>query len=236
MIESPNHSENKRFWKRKKEVRPQEILKAATELFVEQGFSATLVSMVANKAGVQPGTIYVYYENKEALFKAVIHAAMDPVLQYSNDFLKQYTGSSKNLLFELTHQWWKLMESEACAGIPKLVTAESKNFPDLTRFYMDQVLVHAKRIVEGVLEYGIQKNDFFVENLDISARIMMHSLHEITVYAHSFDSLADEKLDIELYLDQLASFFYKSLSNPHPVDRPLKGPEIQALNTEENHQ
>ncbi len=68
-----------RPWQRKKEVRPQEILAAALAVFVEQGFSATKVAEVARRAGVQPGTIYVYFENKEALFKAVIHAAMSPV-------------------------------------------------------------------------------------------------------------------------------------------------------------
>ena len=119
-----------RPWQRKKEVRPQEILAAALAVFVEQGFSATKVAEVARRAGVQPGTIYVYFENKEALFKAVIHAAMSPVLSYSNEFLDNYTGTPEKLLYELTHKWWDLMESESCAGIPKLITAEANNFPE----------------------------------------------------------------------------------------------------------
>ena len=57
-------------WQRKKEERPQEILSAALELFVQQGFSATKVEQVARKAGVTPGTLYVYFENKEALLSA----------------------------------------------------------------------------------------------------------------------------------------------------------------------
>jgi AcrR family transcriptional regulator len=162
-----------RPWQRKKEIRPQEILAAALDVFVEQGFSATKVAEVARRAGVQPGTIYVYFENKEALFKAVIHAAMSPVLSYSNEFLDNYTGTPEKLLYELTHQWWNLMESESCAGIPKLITAEANNFPELTQFYIDQVLVHAKRIVERVLQYGIDRNQFFIEDMDVTARIIM---------------------------------------------------------------
>jgi len=201
-----------RPWQRKKEIRPQEILAAALNVFVEQGFSAAKVAEVARRAGVQPGTIYVYFENKEALFKAVIHAAMSPVLSYSNEFLDNYTGTPERLLYELTHQWWDLMESESCAGIPKLITAEANNFPELTQFYIDQVLVHAKRIVERVLQYGIDRNQFFIDDMDITSRMIMMSLHEITVYAHSFDHFDKMKIDVPKYLDTLAAFLYKGLS------------------------
>ncbi|HOG69239.1 MAG TPA: TetR/AcrR family transcriptional regulator, partial [Fibrobacteraceae bacterium] len=177
-----------------------------------QGFSATKVAEVARRAGVQPGTIYVYFENKEALFKAVIHAAMSPVLSYSNEFLDNYTGTPEKLLYELTHQWWDLMESESCAGIPKLITAEANNFPELTQFYIDQVLVHAKRIVERVLQYGIDRNQFFIDDMDITSRMIMMSLHEMTVYAHSFDHFDKMKIDVPKYLDTLAAFLYKGLS------------------------
>lgn len=215
--ESLNNNESEianthRSWQRKKEIRPQEILAAALKLFVEQGYSATKVAEVARQAGVQPGTIYVYFENKEALFKAVIHASMSPVLSYSNDFLNNYKGTPERLLYELTHQWWNLMESEACAGIPKLITAEANNFPQLTQFYIDQVLTHAKHIVERVLQYGIDRDAFFVENIDVTSRMIMMSLHEMTVYEHSFSHFDKMKIDVPHYLDTLAAFLYKGLS------------------------
>jgi AcrR family transcriptional regulator len=43
------------------------ILDAALELFVERGFHGTAVPAVAERAGVGAGTIYRYFENKEAL-------------------------------------------------------------------------------------------------------------------------------------------------------------------------
>ena len=43
------------------------ILDAALELFVERGFHGTAVPALAQKAGVGAGTIYRYFENKEAL-------------------------------------------------------------------------------------------------------------------------------------------------------------------------
>jgi len=47
------------------------ILAAALELFAERGFHGTAVPLVAEKAGVGAGTIYRYFESKEALVNAL---------------------------------------------------------------------------------------------------------------------------------------------------------------------
>ena len=47
------------------------ILDAALELFGERGFHGTAVPQVAERAGVGAGTIYRYFESKEALVNAV---------------------------------------------------------------------------------------------------------------------------------------------------------------------
>jgi AcrR family transcriptional regulator len=47
------------------------ILDAALELFVERGFYGTAVPEIADKAGVGAGTIYRYFESKEALVNVI---------------------------------------------------------------------------------------------------------------------------------------------------------------------
>lgn len=50
------------------------ILKAAKEIFSQKGFHNTTISQVAKAAGVASGTIYEYFENKEALFFSIASA------------------------------------------------------------------------------------------------------------------------------------------------------------------
>ena len=57
---------------RRKQARPQELLDAALDLFVEKGFSATRSEEVAQRAGVSKGTLYLYYPSKEELLREVI--------------------------------------------------------------------------------------------------------------------------------------------------------------------
>ena len=59
-------------WKRRKEDRPGEILAAALKTFASKGFTATRLDEVAKEAGISKGTLYLYFESKEALFKAVV--------------------------------------------------------------------------------------------------------------------------------------------------------------------
>jgi AcrR family transcriptional regulator len=47
------------------------IMTAALELFVERGFFGTAVPEIADRAGVGAGTIYRYFESKEALVNAI---------------------------------------------------------------------------------------------------------------------------------------------------------------------
>uniref|UniRef100_C6E735 Transcriptional regulator, TetR family n=1 Tax=Geobacter sp. (strain M21) TaxID=443144 RepID=C6E735_GEOSM len=47
------------------------IVRAALELVAEQGFHGAPMAMIADKAGVGAGTIYRYFENKDALIRDI---------------------------------------------------------------------------------------------------------------------------------------------------------------------
>ena len=61
---------------RRPEDRAPEIARAALDLFVTRGFAATKLEDVAKAAGVSKGLPYLYFKNKEELFKAVIVEAI----------------------------------------------------------------------------------------------------------------------------------------------------------------
>ena len=68
-------------WERRKESRPAELLEAALDCFVERGYAATRLEDVASRAGVSKGTLYLYYDGKDDLFKAVIRSNALPLIE-----------------------------------------------------------------------------------------------------------------------------------------------------------
>src|ERR1700752_1008673 len=49
----------------------RQIIEAAREAFLEQGFDAASMNEIARAAGVSKGTLYVYFQNKEQLFQEI---------------------------------------------------------------------------------------------------------------------------------------------------------------------
>jgi AcrR family transcriptional regulator len=57
--------------------REQQILDAALVVFAEKGYGETRIGDIAGRLGVAKGTIYLYFESKEALFEAVFRRTFD---------------------------------------------------------------------------------------------------------------------------------------------------------------
>ncbi len=51
--------------------RREEILQAATQVFIEQGYSEARLADIAQKAGVVISTLYLYFDSKEAMVRAI---------------------------------------------------------------------------------------------------------------------------------------------------------------------
>jgi AcrR family transcriptional regulator len=146
--------------KRRKAARPQELLDAALSLFVDKGFAATRLEEVARAAGVSKGTVYLYYPSKEALFESVIREGILPALANGEALLAAHQGSAAELLRELLLGWWAQIGGTRLAGIPKLMICEARNFPDVARFYYEQVILRGRRLLVAAVARGIASGEF----------------------------------------------------------------------------
>lgn len=144
---------------RRKEARQAEIVQAALASFAERGFAATRLDDVAAAAGISKGTIYLYFPNKEELFRAVVRQAVLPNLEAAEAEVATHAGSSADLLRMLALRFLALQNTNVTA-VPKLVLAESGNFPAIAQFYADTVLRRAFGLVEQVLSRGIERGEF----------------------------------------------------------------------------
>jgi AcrR family transcriptional regulator len=50
----------------------RQIMDGASAVFLDQGFDAASMGEIARTAGVSKGTLYVYFDSKEALFEAIV--------------------------------------------------------------------------------------------------------------------------------------------------------------------
>lgn len=191
-------------WQRKKDVRPQEILDAALELFVQQGFAATKVSQIARKAGVTPGTLYVYYKNKEAILQEVVMKTINPIYETSNAILENYDGPAEKLFSMLFQKWFEAVGGESkISGVPKLVVSEVANFPELADFYMKNILTPGANYIRRVLQYGVEKGTFHIEDMDMMVYLILSTLHGAVIDVHSFNVAGNLHIDMHAFEEKL---------------------------------
>jgi AcrR family transcriptional regulator len=171
--------------KRRKEARPSELLAAGLRLFVEKGYAATRLEDVAREAGVSKGTLYLYYENKEALFKAVILEGMVPVLAENEAIAARHAGSAFGLLELFLENWWAKIGKTAFAGIPKLIIAEAGNFPELAAFYYENVIFRARSMVSTALRSGMEKGEFRPLDIEAATDIAIAPILMLLIWQYS---------------------------------------------------
>jgi AcrR family transcriptional regulator len=211
--------EMKPRWERRKDARPQELLAAALALFVERGFASTRLEDVARRAGVSKGTLYLYYANKEELFKAVVRETIVPVIGDAEDIVAGFEGHSADLLRDILQGWWERIGATPASGIVKLVMAEAGNFPDLARFYQEEVIARGTRMIASVLARGVERREFRPLNVDLTTQVLMAPMLMLMTWKHSIGPCPENGLDP---LGFLSTFFDMAL---HGL---LQAPSIQA--------
>ena len=83
--------------KKEKENRKNAILRAARKLFFERGFKSVTVDLIAAKAEVSKGSIYLYFDSKEEIYTQILISANIERHKDIENFSKQ-TGTASELL------------------------------------------------------------------------------------------------------------------------------------------
>jgi AcrR family transcriptional regulator len=204
-------------WQRRKEARPSEILAAALEEFVEHGYAAAKLEDVARRAGVTKGTLYLYFESKDALFKAVVRETIIPLLVSAEQTVDDHTGSPEQLLRRLVLQWWGSLSATSLAGIPKLVMSESANFPELAQFRFDEVVQRGRQIFAQVLRRGMDGGAFRDVDVDQAVRTILAPVLMAAIWKHSFQACEKEGFPVEPYLETSIDIYLRGIATS-PVE------------------
>jgi len=67
------------------EFRRSEILAAATKVFASKGFEATRMEEIAKVAGLAKGTLYLYFQSKDAIYQAVVQQAVSTLAKLTEE-------------------------------------------------------------------------------------------------------------------------------------------------------
>ncbi|MEQ1518036.1 MAG: TetR/AcrR family transcriptional regulator [Usitatibacteraceae bacterium] len=198
-------------WARRKDARPSELASAALELFVERGFAATRLDDVAKRAGGSTGTLDLYFDSKDDLFKAIIREGIVSRFVEFEETMRAYEGSSADLMRLLVKTWWQKIGSTKLAGITKLMMSEAGNFPELAKFYHSEVIVRGLALFTAAIQRGIDAGEFRPIELQHTPHICAAPVLMLMLWRNSFDLCGAQQMDPEAYLDTHTDLLVRGL-------------------------
>jgi AcrR family transcriptional regulator len=193
-------------WTRRKQARPSEILDAALKVFAENGFAGARMDDIARRAGVTKGTIYLYFENKEAVFKTLVRDSIGATLSTVTENARNFEGPVRPLLRFALGQMVQLLTTSDRVVLPKIIIAESGNFPELARFYRSEIVDKGLALLKSVIQRGIAQGEFralppqHVARLCI-APVLLGAIWRVTfgrfdVEPYDYEGLIETHLDV----------------------------------------
>lgn len=211
-------------WVRRKDARPEEITAAALALFVERGFANTRLEDVAARAGVSKGTLYLYFANKQELFKAVVREGLVSPIAEVREIIDQYEGSAFELLRMVLHGWWQRIGSTPVSGIPKLILAEARNFPEIAEFYLAEVVRPGLEAIMRIIERGVASGEFRrVEPRHVAQLVFAPTLL-VSCWSNSLAQFDPQGMDPLRVIEEHLEMLRRGLARgPDPAAHPESG-------------
>jgi TetR/AcrR family transcriptional regulator len=208
---------------RRKEARPGELVEAALDLFVEKGFAATRAEEVAARAGVSKGTLFLYFQSKEELFKAVVLENVAGHLREGFVKLEKFSGPSAELVPYLMMEWWRTYGATKASGITKLMMSEASNFPELAAFYQTEVIIPGRELIRQTILRGMRSGEFRQVNVDYAVFSILAPIMFLIMWKHSLGGCCPSGvlIDPELYIRTQADIVVQGLLK-HPAQETTK--------------
>lgn len=163
---------------------------------------------VAGRAGLSKAGIYLYFESKEALLKALIVRSVKPIADQAEALA---AGSQQRPLEALTlivAAVTARLEDPRVAATPRLVLLIAPRFPELVAFYRDAVVDRARAAVEALVRAGIAQRLIRPVDPDSAARLIIGPLVMGALLRHVLQAEApppDPGAHLDLVLRELAA-------------------------------
>ena len=198
-------------WRRRPEHRPQQIIEAALEVFGECGLANARLQDIADRAGVSKGTIYLYFPNKEELFREMIRQTAVAAIEWGEKTVG--LGTPTEQLCNAMRGYWKFVRSPVFSTIYRLVLGELHQFPDLAKFYADEVVARGLKLLSGIIRKGVDAGEFREIDPMIAARMLvaLTIMNAIWRDEHTGVPILCHKKDEEVF-QELAQFYLHSIA------------------------
>ena len=140
------------------EARRAAILAAALEEFSARGYERARLDDVAKRAGIAKGTIYLYFADKEALFRDLVRSMVNPILGMLEQ-TREIDLPARALVELLIETFVREIYGTRRKDIIRLILSEGPRFPAIAEFYHREVISRVLGFVRPMLARAVARGE-----------------------------------------------------------------------------
>ena len=191
-------------WRRRKEARPADIVAAALQVFADKGFAGARIEEIARRAGVSKGTVYLYFETKGDLFRAVVHDAIIPNIDEIEARVLGLDLLFPDIVRMLLPRFAELVGTRPLGAVVKMVVGESRNFPELARVWHDEAIARGVGMISALIERAQARGEIRPGDARIHAFSIMGPMLMGVLWRETFTPVGGAVIDLEAVARQHA--------------------------------
>lgn len=199
---------------RERERRRQQIMVAAKKVFSTKGFTKTTMEDIAHKAELSPGTLYLYFKNKNELYASMSLRILHYMLIRMRNIDVTADLTAEGRVHTLKEALLDVYEFDPLILVNMFHLQSGEALKNLT----PQVLADIRELsasalgsVAGIFEEGIQNGDFAKWNPDTVADIVWAMFSGIVLWAESKKAVGSNQVDLKTYLETAFEIFGRGM-------------------------
>lgn len=187
--------------RKKSEIRKQQILEAAVEVFAEKGFHSSRVSDIARSAGVAYGLVYHYFINKEEILRTIYLERWAVVLQVIENAIMEKNSTASARLRSILRFFIEVYKRNA--ALVDVIILELLHSPEFMREEVVRGFQRAAAGIEELVRQGQKSGEFRKDVNPTIFAVLYFGAIEVTFNAVALRVVDIDKMASEWWADNI---------------------------------
>lgn len=172
------------------------ILETARKVFMEKGYKNVTMKDIVEACDISRGGLYLYFNSTAEIFREVLHMESEEADDVFSDSIREDATATEILALFLKEQKKELLSKKDNLAIATYEYYFGEDVPKKNNILKRQ-FDSAVKIIEKLIETGVENGEFYCEDCRSAARNIMFLLEGLKISAHTI-GVTPEMVDREL--------------------------------------
>ncbi|MBN2751962.1 MAG: TetR/AcrR family transcriptional regulator, partial [Rhodospirillaceae bacterium] len=158
-----------------------------------------------------------YFPSKAEIFKAAVRETILVTVARLETMAEEFDGHSERLLERVISEMAQMVGGTQAGAIPKIILSEAGNFPDIAKFYVDEVVSRGLTVVSGIIARGQMRGEFAADLGPLTPFIVIAPILTLSVWNHGLGRVMGRPMSPDAFAEDVVRVIGRGLRKQEDV-------------------